>query len=244
MGVFQDLLDNAITFQTSDQIGAWLSSKIASQVDPEANAAAAETDAVHTLAESTQTSGGADLTFTLRNGETFDVAITFEDAAATVETAIDVAATAASITGWTNGDISVSGTAVDDGGLVFTFDGDSVSGINHPVTTLADDDGAGGAWGALTLTTAGQSARYALDVLIALGALDDGTIAAQTDTASNSGFALGVNSGKVPGWVIYALAREAAAEDANNDTYHTIVEVFPFDDRARKAQYLGGSSVV
>jgi len=244
MGVFQNVLNNAKTFTSKSQLASFLQSKINSQLDPASNAAAAVTNAVHTLAESTQTSGGAVLTFTLRNGETFDVALGFEDAAATVESAIDSAATSASITGWTNGDIAVTGTAVDEGGLVFTFSGDSVSGTNHPITILTDDDGAGGAWGAFSLTAPGQSARYALDVLIALGAVSAAVVAEQTAEASNSGFVAGVNFNKVPGWLVLALAREMAAEDGNNNTYHTVVESLPMEDRARQAQYIGSSSVV
>ena len=245
MGVFQNVLDNAKTFKSTDQIAAFLQSKINSQVDPESNAAAAATNAVHSLAVSDQTSGNFTLTFTLRNGETFTTGnIAFNAAAATIETAIDSAATSASITGWTNGDISVSGGAVNANPVVFTFDGDSVSGTIHPITVLTDVDGAGGDWGAVSITTDGQSARYALDVLIALGALDDGTIATQTAAASNSGFAAGGNFNKVPGWVVRDLAREMAAEDDNNNTYHSVVESVPMDDKARKAQYLGNSSVV
>lgn len=246
MGIFQDLLTNRQTFKLTDPVARYLTSVIARQVDPAISSVAASTDAVHTMAESTQTSGGGDLTFTLRNGETFDVSITFEDAAATVETAIDVAATAASVTDWTNGDISVSGTAVDDGGLVFTFDGDSVSGINHPVTTFADTDGAGGAWGAITLTTPGQGVRYALGALIALGVLDDGTIPQQTADVSSSAVAIAdaARFAKFPQGVLLDLAREMAAEDVNNNTYHSVVETLGIQDKARRAQRLGASSVL
>ena len=244
MGVYQDVLDNAKTFKSTSQIASFLQSLINSQVDPAVNAAAAETDAVHALAQSTQTSGNMTLTVTLRNGETFTTAnILYNATAATVEGAIDTAATAASVTGWTNGDISVSGTSVDDAaGLTFTFDGSSVDGINHPITVLTDVDGAGGAWGAISITTAGQSRRYALDVLISLGVLASGTIATQTSTTSNSGFAAGANATTVPQWAIRELAREMAEEDANNDTYHSVIESLLVDDRARLAQYLGNSS--
>lgn len=244
MGVFQDLIDNAKSIPARSQTVAFLQSKINSQLDPASNAAAEATDAVHDVAQATQTGGNMTLTVTLRNGETFTTGnIAYNANAATVESAIDSAATSASITGWTNGDISVSGTAVNNAdNIVLTFDGDSVSGANHPVTVLNDVDGSGGDWGAVTITTPGQSERYALNVLIALGALDDGTIAAQTASVSNSGFAAGSNIENVPQWLIRDLGREMAAEDGNNDTYHTLVESLAIQDKARLAQYLGSSS--
>lgn len=244
MGVFADLLTNRKTFKLTDPVARYLQAIINRQLDPANPTVAAATDAVHTLAASTQTSGSATLTFTLRNGETFDVTITFQDAAATVETAIDVAATAASITGWANGDISVSGTAVNDGGLVFTFDGDSVSGINHPVTSLADVDGAGGAWGEITLTTPGQGVRYALGALIALGVLDDGTIPAQTAAVSNSGVVASAQVNKVPQGVVMALAREMAAEDVNQYTYFTVIGSLGIEDKAPRAEPVDGTTVI
>ena len=133
MGVFADLLANAKTFKSTDQIAAFLQSLINSQVDPEVNSAAAATDAVQTWAVSTQTSGNCTLTVLFRNGETFTTGnIAFNAAAATVESAIDSAATSASITGWTNGDISVSGGAVNVGATVLTFDGSFGWWKKHP----------------------------------------------------------------------------------------------------------------
>jgi hypothetical protein len=50
-------------------------------------------------------------------------AIAFDAAAATIETAIDVAATAASVTGWTNGDIAVAGGPLDAADVTLTSTG-------------------------------------------------------------------------------------------------------------------------
>jgi hypothetical protein len=246
MGVFQDLLDNAKTFKSTSQLASFIQAKINSQLDPGASAAAAATNAVHTIATSTQTSGNMTLTVTLRNGETFTTgSILFSATAATIETAIDSAATTASITGWTNGDITVTGGAVNVAPVVLTFDGASVSGANHVLTVLNDVDGAGGAWGAVTLTTAGQTVRRALDVLIALGALDDGTIPVQSlSQASNSAVVAGANIEKLPQWALRCLARELAEEDGNNDIYHSVIESLSIQDKARKAQRLGESSEV
>ena len=63
-------------------------------------------------------------------------------------------------------------------------------------------------------------------------------------TASNTAFAAGANAKTVPQWVIRDLAREMAAEDSNNDIYHSVIESLGIDDRARKAQYLGDRSQI
>ena len=245
MGVFQDFLDNAKTFKSTDPVARFVQQIINRQLDPALPSAAGATDAVHSVATSTQTSGNMTLTVTLRNGETFTTGnIAYNANAAAVESAIDSAATTASITGWTNGDISVSGTAVDNGPIVLTFDGSSVAGIAHPVTVLTDVDGAGGAWGAVSITTKGQTIRRALGVLFALSVLDDATVPEQSADVSVSGVAIGSSDryGKFPQGILRDIAREAAAEDDNNNTYHTIIESLGIQDRARKAQRLGNSS--
>lgn len=78
------------------------------------------------------TAGNFTLQITLANAETFTTAvITYNAAASVIETAIDVAATAASITGWTNGDIVATGGAIDAADVVLTFSGVSVAGQSH-----------------------------------------------------------------------------------------------------------------
>ena len=98
-------------------------------------------NSVHSLIDwATDPIGGTfTVTFTLDSGETFTTAaIAFNAVAATIETAIDVAATAASIVGWTNGDITVSGTSLlaTQGPITLTFDGDSVKDQRHQLTTV------------------------------------------------------------------------------------------------------------
>lgn len=103
-------------------------------------------------------SGGTfTLTITFDNKETFTTAaIAYNANAATIETAIDVAATAAGITDWVNGDISVSGGDLTSAPVVLTFDGTSVAANNHSLTTI---DGTlltgGGSAGAVSTTTQG-----------------------------------------------------------------------------------------
>jgi len=140
-------------------------------------------DAVHTIAADLDISAGNfTITVTLRNGETFTTgSIAFDDAAAAIETAIDSAATSASITGWTNGDITVSGGDIATADVVLTFDGDSVSGTRHPVTTVADVDLADGNVGAVDITTGGHPDMPVTQTMIfsgpisSSGAVDDPT---------------------------------------------------------------------
>jgi hypothetical protein len=114
------------------------------------------------------TGGTFTLTITFANGETTTTAvIVFGASAATIETAIDVAATAEPITGWTNGDITVAGGALDTAPVTFTFDGTLVTETNMPLvvadgallTPTADSDGA------ITVTTEGQADRPGWDIL-------------------------------------------------------------------------------
>ena len=56
-------------------------------------------------------------------------AIAYDAAAATIESAIDTAA--ASVSGWTNGDIAVTGGPLDTAAVTLTFSGSSVSGQSH-----------------------------------------------------------------------------------------------------------------
>jgi len=248
MGVLADLLSNAQSFASTSPAGRYITSVINRQLDPAISSAAAAADAVHDIAQSSQTSGNCTLTITLRNGESFTTGnIAFNANAAAVESAIDTAATSASITGWTNGDISVSGTAMNNAdNIVLTFDGSSVDETNHPITVLTDVDGAGGAWGAVSITTNGQSARYALGALIALGILDDGTIPAQTAAVSNSAVDLANEDryGKFPQDVLKELAQEMAVEDGNSNTYYSVMYSLGIDTNPPKVEPLGSSSLL
>jgi len=99
-------------------------------------------DEVQTVAQIASTSGNWTMTVTMPNGETFTTAsLSFDINAAELETALDTAATTASITGWTNGDISVSGASdINAGDLTMTFDGTSVAKKVIALATTADVD--------------------------------------------------------------------------------------------------------
>jgi len=95
---------------------------------------------VQNLAQIASTSGNWKLTFTVPGSDAVTTAnLAFDINAAELETAINVAATAAGVTGWTNGDISVSGAAdINAGALVLTFDGTSVS--KQPIAACSTTD--------------------------------------------------------------------------------------------------------
>lgn len=75
--------------------------------------------------------GNITVTITLADGTSFTTAdIAYDAVASTIETAIDAAATG-SVTGWTNGDIAVSGGPLTTGNVTLTFSGDSVKDKAH-----------------------------------------------------------------------------------------------------------------
>lgn len=183
MGITADLqnvasLDSSLNATANQRVmKEYVDNLIAVQGDPSYKARDAAANEVQSIAQHIPTvSGGTfDLTVKLFNNETFTTAvIAFAANAATIETAIDVAATAASITGWTNGDISVSGGDLNTAPVVLTYDGASVASQKHFLTVI---DGAlltgGGSAGAITVSTDGQPNRPALATMDLIGLIDN-----------------------------------------------------------------------
>ena len=238
MGALAQLNAQKLTFGASSPLGQWLTNEInwagqQSNVDEAVPTAAAATDAVHTLAEDTvdHTGGTFTLTIAIRQAsgleESFTTAaIAYNANAATIEGAIDTAATSASITGWTNGDISVAAASTDlqGGAVTLTFDGSSVDEANHTLTVFNDSmTGGTSPTTRVTKTTAGQTERAALAVLINYNIIDSGTIAEQAASTDSGGFVRATTQQRnVPGVIVKALCKEAAAEDKNNATYHSL----------------------
>ena len=245
MGALADLRTNRKTFKVGSPLDQWAVRQIkrlnndngaAGDIPVETLAAAA--DGVYAQAQSTQSSGNHTLTVTIRQSdgsvETFTTGnIAFDAVAATVESAIDSAATTASVTDWTNADISVGGTSVDDAsGLTYTFDGASVT--ERPVTVeLTDVDGAGGAWGAVTATTRGQLQRSAWSILLSYGIIES-TIPEQDAAASLTSVTkgTGTETNLLPAVIVKQLMMEAAAEDDNNGAYFSLEKALMRQDRS------------
>jgi hypothetical protein len=162
-------------------------------------------------------SGGTfTLTVTLRSGETFTTAaIAYNANAATIETAIDVAATAAAVVGWTNADISVAGGILTTTPVTLTFDGASVISLNHALTVVDGTElTGGGAAGAVSVTTNGQTARVPWAILKVTGAIG-GTPPVQGTSSAVTAGSGPTNALRLSQGTIRALAREAAFDDRN-----------------------------
>lgn len=186
--------------------------------DPAYPAALDTKDEVQSIAQFIPTVSGGDFTLTvlLDNGETFTTAdIVYNASAVTIESAIDTAASG-TVTGWTNGDISVSGGDLNTAPVVLTFDGTSVAGANHALT-IADGTGltGGGSMGAITETTAGQTKRTSWAVLEIIGATT-GSVPAQGEITPITGSDGRHKFAQFPNnLVLRHLCQEADAEDGS-----------------------------
>ncbi len=155
MGVYSDLLANAKSWDSGEQtvgnddtvagdriITKELKAFQTRQSDVAYPSGFAATDEIQSIAANPLlvTSGNFTLTITLRGQDAFTTAnIAYDASAATIETAIDVAATAAAVTGWTNADISVALTStLNAGALTLTYDGDSVDDTNQDTVAIND----------------------------------------------------------------------------------------------------------
>lgn len=137
------------------------------------NATLDAVDEVQDITSGDRTGGTFDLDFTLEDGQTFSVdGLAFNAAASAVQTAVDAAA-ALAITGYTAGDIAVTGGAFGASGsdTTFTFSGTSVRG-DHPLISV---DGASLTGGATDPSpsedTAGVVPRFWFAALKAFGVI-------------------------------------------------------------------------
>lgn len=175
MGVIQDLLDNAKTFNSgspregnSRAIVRQLKSIQSVNGDFDRPASCASGNEVQSIAVHVHATGGTyTLTFTLHSGETFTTGnLAYTAAHAAVQSAINSAATSASIVGWTNDDIVVAGAGLNSAPMTFTFSGASVAGLNHsPISVnpaLMTYTGGQGQAGAVTTTTVGTGGTDAV----------------------------------------------------------------------------------
>jgi hypothetical protein len=178
----------------------------------------------------TVTSGTFALTITLLGGQTFTTAgIAYNAIAATIQTAIDVAATAAAIPGWVNGSIVVAGGPLTTGAATLTFSGVVVSNRNHPLATINGASLVGGTAGAISTTTDGQSDRLGWACLQRFSIVG-GTIPAQG--SDPTGVTAGYKAGQFPFSLsddaVKDLIREAAVEDNNVNITTTLNSLVGF----------------
>lgn len=129
---------------------------------PAAAAAGNEVQSIATYVHAS--SGNIKLVFTLFGGVTFTTAnIAYNGNAAAILSAINTAATSASVPNWTNGDIAVSGGDLTTAAVTLTFSGASVAGKNHGLTTIDATGlvytGGTAVLGAVSTTTGGDGSH-------------------------------------------------------------------------------------
>lgn len=232
MGVLSDLLANADTFQTTDHRIAGdrvtyrqLKDILNEHGDFDYPSGYSQQNEVQSIAiyGGTVSAGTPTLAFTLKSGQTFTTAaFAFNAVAATIQTAINVAATSASITGWTNGDIVVTGGPLTTTPLTLTFSGTSVAAKNHSPVVIAGTL-TGGTVGAVSTSTSGQPTRTAWAALKALGLIStDAPAHGANLTSATAVFSRGHFPYKLNNDTVRALVEEAAHDDAN-DTVSTVL---------------------
>jgi len=194
--------------------------------DFEIPAAFAAADEVQSVAvyDGTVSGGTFTLAFVLANGESFVTGdIAYDADSATIETAVDVAATAAEVTGWTNGDISVAGGPLTTDPVTLTYDGDSVAEANHGLVVVDSSSlTGGGEAGACSVTAEGQPDRPGYAILSVLGILT-GTVPAWGVTPSLGHAFATPGQRRLSPDTIKAIALEIAIAEGNESIYSALV---------------------
>jgi len=127
----------AVTFTYS---GNSVSGKNHSQISINGASLVGATNEVQQIAVYNDTATGGTFQIVHNSGEaeSFTTApIAYDASAATIQTAIDVAATGV-VTGWANGHIAVTGGPLTTTPVTITYSGDSVDGINWPTIVIID----------------------------------------------------------------------------------------------------------
>lgn len=194
--------------------------------DPDVPAALQAADEVQSIAidVGTVTGGTRTLEFVLASGETFTTGnIAFDADAATIESAIDTAATAAGVVGWTNGDITVAGGPLTTTPVTLTFDGASVDEANHALVVMDDSLlTGGGSGGEISVTTEGQAARSGYAILTQAGILV-GTVPSEGVVPSALTRGASVSERCFSAETIKAIALEIAIAEGNDAIYSALV---------------------
>lgn len=237
MGIYTDLATGSSTIKP-DKPRVGLDRSSAEQLlskaaigDPSVGtdyAAADEDDQIDQLT-GTPTGGTYTLTFEMpTTDETFTTAgIAYNATAATIEGAIDTAATAASITDWTNGDISVSeqnAAGLSDGYCDFLCE-NSVGEM--PVWVSIDTSSVTGIGGAQTVTrtTPGQTDRKATQALFDLNVVT-GTLQISGEAPTDWTKPESVGQTRPRAGLIKALAWQASIEDGTQDAYDAVAALY------------------
>ena len=234
MGIYADLLASAKTFDAvppSDGEDRSAYAQIDALRDRQGDIAYptgfAERDEVQSIGAATGASSGTyTITVNLASGQSFTTAAIAHSAnAATIQTAINTAATSAGITGWTNGDIVVGGGPLHTTAVTLTFSGNSVDAVNQPLASVNSGSLVGGVAGPVAATNEGQANRPAWAVLAAAGVVAGTPPAQGTSTVLTAASNRANNPYYPDQGLIRALAKEAAIADGNTDVETQILKV-------------------
>ena len=236
MGVYADLLANAKAWDAGgpDEMKVGIDRVITMQIErflaqqndipyPSDYAVTDEVQEIGTYNGSV--SGGSfTLSLTLADGTTFTTVNTIHNANnSIIETSIDEQG-ANFVTGWTNGDILVTGGNMTTTPIVLTYSGSTVNGANHAQVVINDVDlSGGGTVGDVSTTTNGQTDRPAMAALNAMGVIDSpppaqGSYAGLTATSTRES-----NPFLPRQEVLQALAMQAAIEDDADGLYAALM---------------------
>jgi hypothetical protein len=238
MGVYADFLASARSIDTGGHDGIRIAGDKAivrqiralmAAVDPAYPSGFEARNEVQSIAifGGSPSGGTFTLSFTLKGGTTFTTAgIAHNANAATIQGAINTAATAASVPGWANGDIVVTGGPLTTTPITLTYSGASVASKNHGAVSINAAGVTGGTAGAVSTTTHGQSKRLAWAVLRVSGCISSDPPAQGTSPSSVVAIDRAANPHMLDQDAIRDLAREASIEDESADVYTAIVNAF------------------
>lgn len=235
--IFNDLLSNASTFDSSPT-RTGVSRSVVRELegirdlldDPGYQNGFTGRDEVQQIADydGTVSGGTFDLTINLAGGTSFTAEeIDYDATSSQIQDAIDVAADG-TVTGWSNGDIAVTGGPLTTDPISLKFTG-SVGNANHPLVSVDGGELEGeGEVGAITQVTSGQSGRSALAVLFACG-IFAGTLPEQGGAPNNivdaAGFTPGPNPHRISEDSIRALCLQAAIDEGRAELYKELLDI-------------------
>jgi hypothetical protein len=170
------------------------------------------------------TSGSFTLNFNLLGPEVFNTAnIAFNANAATIESAIDVAAAAHPIGLWSNGDIAVTGGPLTEDAIVLTFSGSTVDEEDHSITAIADVDLDGHVQVGEVSSTSGQTNRTALAALQVMGLIDSAPPPQGSATGITAASTRQTNPFFPSQETLQALSLQASIEDGVDELYSVLM---------------------
>lgn len=237
MGVYADLLSDAISWDTSspvatDRIITEEIEAIQANGDPSYPSGYSEADEVQNIATYNGTVSGGNFTLTFALGPSGSVTFTTANIAhnanaATIEAAIDTAANGV-VTSWTDGDITVTGGDLTTNDVTLTYDGNSVDATNHQAVVINDVDlSGGGTVGDVTTTTNGQTKRTTMAALNLLGIVT--TLPPQgTATGLVASFSREAKPHAPSQVTLVALAKEASVQDGSAELYTQLMRAMGF----------------